>query len=72
MTGRAFLKTCVREFKRCAISLCLIIMGLFLATQNAPAAVAAPLPIQNQIDGRPGILPMEHSAISGFINPTPK
>lgn len=53
MTVQAFLKTCAREFKRCAISLCLIIVGLFLATQNAPAAVAAPLPIQNQMAGWP-------------------
>ncbi|WKJ89267.1 hypothetical protein QZJ86_14700 [Methylomonas montana] len=65
MSDQAFLKTCAREFKRCAISLCLIIVGLFLATQNAPAAGAAPLPIQNQIDGR-GISPMEHPTIFQF------
>ncbi|AMK78147.1 MULTISPECIES: hypothetical protein [Methylomonas] len=38
MNSEEILKTCVRELKRCGISFLLIIIGVFLATQNAPAA----------------------------------
>ncbi|MDT4288066.1 hypothetical protein RO575_00675 [Methylomonas sp. MO1] len=38
MNSEEILKTCVRELKRCGISFVLIIIGVFLATQNAPAA----------------------------------
>ena len=35
------LERCLQELKRCAISLMLIVLGVFLATQNAPAAESA-------------------------------
>ncbi|NOV28511.1 hypothetical protein [Methylomonas sp. ZR1] len=38
MNSEDILKTCIRELKRCGISFVLIIIGVFLATQNAPAA----------------------------------
>ncbi|WP_446811956.1 hypothetical protein ACH50O_10460 [Methylomonas sp. 2BW1-5-20] len=45
MNSEEILKTCIRELKRCGISFLLIVIGVFLATQNAPAA---PSPNQNQ------------------------
>ncbi len=38
MNSNDFLKNCVIELKRCGISLLLIVLGVFLATANAPAA----------------------------------
>ncbi|WP_445371198.1 hypothetical protein ACH518_18825 [Methylomonas sp. HW2-6] len=38
MNHSKLLATCLHELKRCAISLLFIIVGLFLATANAPAA----------------------------------
>lgn len=53
MRYREFLTLCARELRRCAVSLLLILIGLFLATINAPAAVTGPLPAQNQcMDGQ--------------------
>lgn len=38
MNHSKLLIACLHELKRCAISLMFIIVGLFLATANAPAA----------------------------------
>lgn len=35
------LKRCLQELRRCALSLLFIIVGIVLATQNAPAAESA-------------------------------
>ncbi|MBD9355531.1 hypothetical protein [Methylomonas albis] len=48
MNSQEILKTCVRELKRCGISFVLIVIGVFLATHNAPAAS---MPKQNQCVG---------------------
>ncbi|OAI19885.1 hypothetical protein A1507_05915 [Methylomonas koyamae] len=43
MNPSKLLTACWHELKRCAISLLFIVIGLFLATANAPAAEATAL-----------------------------
>jgi len=49
MSIEQILKTCSRELRRCALSFLLIILGVFLATRNAPAAT--PVSSQNRCMG---------------------
>lgn len=46
MKSQEILKICLRELRRCALSFLLIILGVFLATRNAPAT--EPSPNQNK------------------------
>ncbi|OQW76453.1 MAG: hypothetical protein BVN35_06675 [Proteobacteria bacterium ST_bin11] len=48
MNTLEIVKICLRELKRCSISFLLIVVGVFLATQNAPAAT---MPKNNQCMG---------------------